>query len=113
MPFFLRTPAILLLLGTTLTLRAATDPAAPPDVKGASVVVIDAATGNVLYQRNPDEKRPVASTQKLLTSLIVAEQGNLDKEVVIEPLDEATEPTTLHQYQRRLSVAKNHGTQNT
>jgi serine-type D-Ala-D-Ala carboxypeptidase (penicillin-binding protein 5/6) len=67
----------------------------PPDVKAASVVLIDARTGEVLYQRNPDEKRPVASTQKLLTSLIVAEQGNLEKEVVIQPVDEATEPTTL------------------
>jgi D-alanyl-D-alanine carboxypeptidase (penicillin-binding protein 5/6) len=64
-------------------------------VKAASVVVVDARTGEVLYQRNPDERRQVASTQKLLTSLIVAEQGNLDKPVVIEPVDEATEPTTL------------------
>lgn len=67
----------------------------PPEVKGASVMVIDAGTGGVLYERNADEKRPVASTQKLLTSLIVAEQGNLDKEVIIEPIDEATEPTSL------------------
>jgi D-alanyl-D-alanine carboxypeptidase (penicillin-binding protein 5/6) len=64
-------------------------------VKAISVVVIDAATGDVLYQKNPNERRPVASTQKLLTSLIVAEQGNLEKEVVIQPIDEATEPTTL------------------
>lgn len=67
----------------------------PPEVKAASVVVIDALSGEILYQRNPDEKRPVASTQKLLTSLLVAEQGNLEKPVVIEPIDEATEPTTL------------------
>lgn len=87
-----RLAAVLLLL-TPLSLRAFAVP--PPDVKGASVVVIDAATGQPLYQRNPNEQRPVASTQKLLTSLIVAEQGNLDKEVVIDPVDEATEPTTL------------------
>ena len=49
----------------------------------------------VLYQRNPDEKRPVGSTQKLLTSLIVAEKGDLDKEVTIDPSDENAEPTTL------------------
>ena len=85
--------ATLLLFLSPLTLRAFTPP--PPDVKAASVVVIDAATGDVLFQQNPNERRPVASTQKLLTSLIVAEQGNLDKPVVIEPIDEATEPTTL------------------
>ncbi len=70
-------------------------PSPAPDVKGVSVVVVDANSGDVLYQRNPDEKRPVGSTQKLLTSLIVAEQGNLDKEVVIDPIDELAEPTTL------------------
>ena len=67
----------------------------PPDVKGVSVVVVDANSGEVLFQRNPDEKRPVGSTQKLLTSLIVAEKGNLDKVVVIDPVDEIAEPTTL------------------
>jgi D-alanyl-D-alanine carboxypeptidase (penicillin-binding protein 5/6) len=82
----------LLTLGSTRLLLASTP---PPEVKAASVVLIDARTGEVLYQRNPDERRPVASTQKLLTSLIVAEQGNLEKPVVIDPIDEATEPTTL------------------
>ena len=67
----------------------------PPEVKAASVIVIDAATGEVLFEHNCNERRPVASTQKLLTALIVAEEGNLDKQVVIEPVDEATEPTTL------------------
>lgn len=79
----------------TCSLLRATETPPPPDVKGASVVVIDAGSGAVLYQRNPDEKRPVASTQKLLTSLIVAENGDLEKEVIINPVDEATEPTTL------------------
>jgi D-alanyl-D-alanine carboxypeptidase (penicillin-binding protein 5/6) len=85
-------PTALLLISSA---RRAANPDLPPEVKGASVVVIDAASGDVIYQRNPGEKRPVASTQKLLTSLIVAEQGNLGKEVVIEPIDEITEPTTL------------------
>jgi serine-type D-Ala-D-Ala carboxypeptidase (penicillin-binding protein 5/6) len=85
--------ALISLLIAPLCLRAAVPP--PPEVKVASVILVDATTGEVLFQKNADERRPVASTQKLLTSLIVAEQGNLDKPVVIEPIDEATEPTTL------------------
>jgi D-alanyl-D-alanine carboxypeptidase (penicillin-binding protein 5/6) len=67
----------------------------PPEIKGASVMVIDAVSGDVLFERNADEKRPVGSTQKLLTSLLVAEAGNLDQSVTIEPIDEQAEPTTL------------------
>ena len=83
----------LVLLSLSMPIFGTTPP--PPDVKGASVVVVDANSGDVLFQRNPDEKRPVGSTQKLLTSLIVAEHGNLDKQVVIDPIDEMAEPTTL------------------
>ncbi len=70
-------------------------PPQPPNVKGASLIVVDANTGAVFLERNSSEKRPVGSTQKLLTALIVAERGNLDHEVVIDPLDEVAEPTTL------------------
>jgi D-alanyl-D-alanine carboxypeptidase (penicillin-binding protein 5/6) len=87
-----RLAAILLLLSPFPRLAAAPP---PPDVKAASVILIDALTGEVLYEHNPNERRPVASTQKLLTSLLVAEQGNLEKEVIIQPVDELTEPTTL------------------
>lgn len=68
---------------------------APPDVRGASVMVIDANNGNVLFSRNPYEQRPVGSTQKLLTALIVVEHGDLGHRVTIEPIDEATEPTMM------------------
>jgi D-alanyl-D-alanine carboxypeptidase (penicillin-binding protein 5/6) len=82
-----RLAAILLLLSPFPRLAAAPP---PPDVKAASVILIDALTGEVLYEHNPNERRPVASTQKLLTSLLVAEQGNLEKEVIIQPVDELT-----------------------
>ena len=45
-------------------------------------MVIDARTGEVLYEKNADEQRAAASTQKLLTALIVAERGFLDQQVI-------------------------------
>ena len=46
-----------------------------------AVLVIDARTGQTLYEKNADESRAPASTQKLLTALIIAEHGFLDRNV--------------------------------
>jgi D-alanyl-D-alanine carboxypeptidase (penicillin-binding protein 5/6) len=67
----------------------------PPNVQGASIVVLDADNGTLIYSRNPNEPRAVGSTQKILTALIVAENGNLNRYVTIQPIDEKTEPTML------------------
>jgi D-alanyl-D-alanine carboxypeptidase (penicillin-binding protein 5/6) len=67
-----------------------------PAVHAASVMVVDARTGHILYEKNPDEHRPPASTQKLLTSLLIAETGNLNKQVVVEPSDTWAEPVKLN-----------------
>ena len=67
-----------------------------PVTHAASVVVLDARTGQVLYQKNADEHRPAASTQKLLTALIVAETGNLTQPVTVDVSDTWAEPVKLN-----------------
>src|SRR5947207_15557589 len=42
-----------------------------PATGARSVMMIDAHNGQILYEKNADEVRPAASTQKLLTALIV------------------------------------------
>jgi len=66
-----------------------------PAVRAASVIVVDAHTGKTLYEKNADEHRAPASTQKLLTALIVAENGNLDNYVTAEAEDTWAEPVVL------------------
>ena len=70
-------------------------PAGAPPILAASAILIDARTGETLYQKNADEPRQVASTQKLLTALIVAEQDPLEAPVRIDPQDTAVEPTKM------------------
>jgi D-alanyl-D-alanine carboxypeptidase (penicillin-binding protein 5/6) len=67
-----------------------------PATKARSVMVIDAQTGQVLYEKNPDEYRAAASTQKLLTALIVAEKGYLDQPVTVQQVDTQAEPVRLN-----------------
>ncbi len=71
-------------------------PASVPTTRAAAVIVIDARTGEVLYEKNADTQRAAASTQKLLTALIVAERGYLDRPVTVLPVDTYAEPTKLN-----------------
>src|SRR3954452_10057571 len=70
-------------------------PGGVPNTRAQSVIVIDARTGEILYEKNADAQRAVASTQKLLTGLIVAERGYLDQPVTVAPVDTYAEPTKL------------------
>ncbi|HEY2125466.1 MAG TPA: D-alanyl-D-alanine carboxypeptidase family protein [Chthoniobacterales bacterium] len=67
-----------------------------PNTGAKSVMMIDARTGQVLYEKNADETRAAASTQKLLTALIVAETGLLDRPVRVETIDTLAEPVKLN-----------------
>jgi len=67
-----------------------------PDVTAGSVIVVDAVSGQVLHEVNADQRRPVASTQKLLTALIIAEDGGLEEKIRVEASDTWVEPTMLY-----------------
>jgi D-alanyl-D-alanine carboxypeptidase (penicillin-binding protein 5/6) len=80
---------------------ASPTPEATPDdgapvTHASSVILLDARTGQVIYEKNADERRPAASTQKLLTGLIVAESGNLDAPVTVDVSDTWAEPVKLN-----------------
>lgn len=90
-PRFLVFAACLLALGGA-DLRAAS----PPAVHGEAAILVDVRSGRVLYNKNSRTPRAVASTQKLLTALIVAESGNLWEMVTIKPSDTTAAPTKLY-----------------
>ena len=84
------------LLGATKRKRPAAPPAvtpAPPppnpqpDANGElqlaawGAIVIDGLTGKTLYERNADAPQFPASTTKIMTALLVIEEGSLDHEV--------------------------------
>ena len=48
-----------------------------------SAVLVDGDTGRVLFGKNQDEIRAMASTTKIMTCILVLEQGNLDETATV------------------------------
>jgi serine-type D-Ala-D-Ala carboxypeptidase (penicillin-binding protein 5/6) len=56
---------------------------AAEEIHSGAAVVIDAATGSVLFAKNPDLRLMPASTTKLMTALVVMERANLTDVVTV------------------------------
>ncbi len=56
---------------------------AEPNVAAPSAILIDAKSGKVLFEKNADEKRPPASTTKIMTAILAIEHGKFDEVVTI------------------------------
>jgi D-alanyl-D-alanine carboxypeptidase (penicillin-binding protein 5/6) len=54
---------------------------APSGVKAKGAVLADAATGQVLWGRDVDTQRPMASVTKVMTALLVLGSGHLGREI--------------------------------
>ena len=85
--FFL---AVLLIWTCAVSIRAEEPDKMPFDVDCASAVLMDSATGTILYQKNADQALPPASVTKVMTLLLVMEAvdgGNLalDESVSVSP----------------------------
>jgi serine-type D-Ala-D-Ala carboxypeptidase (penicillin-binding protein 5/6) len=74
--------ALAALAAVTITMalaRPAAAPAAPPAVRAPAAILVEPATGDVVFQRQAARERPVASTTKLMTALITLEHTKLSR----------------------------------
>lgn len=56
----------------------------PPEISAKGAVLISADTGEIVFEKNCREKLPMASTTKIMTTLLCLESGNLDEEFVVD-----------------------------
>jgi D-alanyl-D-alanine carboxypeptidase (penicillin-binding protein 5/6) len=82
---------VLLLLVTCYSLLVTV--ASADDIQSRAAVVMDAATGRVLYAKNPELRLMPASTTKLMTALVVIEKANLKDVVTVSRTAAYTAPT--------------------
>lgn len=53
------------------------------DIDSPSAVVIDNASGRILYEKNAHEKRAMASLTKIMTCILLVENCNLDEQIEV------------------------------
>ena len=74
---------------------AGADISGPLSLAAQGATVIDGYSGLPLYEKNANGRFYPASSTKILTALLVIEAGDLDREVVIEPVDTQVEPSAV------------------
>ena len=71
-------------------------PARAMAVSAASYIVVDADTGETLYEEAADTRRAIASTTKIMTALVALERGNMEDEVRITAESAGIEGTSMY-----------------
>jgi D-alanyl-D-alanine carboxypeptidase (penicillin-binding protein 5/6) len=67
-----------------------------PRVGASAAILLDAKTGQILFERNAFVRREPASTTKILTAIIVLEEGDLKAKVKVSKKAARTEGSTMH-----------------
>jgi len=67
-----------------------------PEISAHSAMLFCADTGDVLFERNADERMLIASTTKIMTAIVVLESCDIDEEVGIIPEHCAVEGSLMY-----------------
>lgn len=70
---------------------------AAPEITADAAIVVDQQTGQVLYEKNADQRMYPASMTKMMTCLLALENGNPDTVVQVSANAADVECTRLHQ----------------
>ena len=88
----LRAAAVLAAAALLCTGRAA----AAPSVSARSAILMDAATGRVLFAQEADRQSLIASITKVMTGLLICEDGDLGRTVTVPPEAVGVEGSSLY-----------------
>lgn len=92
----IRTAKLSLFVILSLLIAGAPVAAEQPVVEGAAAILVDADSGQVLWSRNAHARKPMASTTKVMTTLLALELGNLDDVVTIPKGVDKIQESSFH-----------------
>ncbi|MGE5632503.1 MAG: serine hydrolase [Caulobacteraceae bacterium] len=79
----MRKTIILLITVILVTTSGLTAVSVKGDTTARAAVIMDVKTGRILYSKNMNEKLPMASTTKIMTTLVTVESGKLNEIVKV------------------------------
>lgn len=85
-------------VGATGAISASVAAVVPPALSAQAALLLDADTGRVLFAHNEDARLPMASTTKIMTALIVAEQLNMTDAIRIDKRAVGVEGSSIYLY---------------
>ncbi len=71
-------------------------PASALELSANSAILIEASTGQVIYEKDADTKRPMASTTKIMTALVAIESGDISREITVDAAAAGVEGSSIY-----------------
>ena len=87
---------IALLLASVASLGTSTPARAWAPITARAAIIMDASSGEVLWEHNADEPLPPASTTKVMTSILALESGRLDDVFTVSASAAAEAPSKIN-----------------
>ncbi|AJQ29936.1 D-alanyl-D-alanine carboxypeptidase family protein [Pelosinus fermentans] len=87
---------VILLFCLFFTLATPIANSSPPKIEAQAAILIDAKTGQILFEKNSHIRNAPASTTKVLTAIIAIESGRLDEEVKVSARAANTTGSSMH-----------------
>lgn len=66
------------------------------DVSARSAIVIEAETGQIIFEKDARTRRPMASTTKIMTALVAIESGDISREIVVDATAAGVEGSSIY-----------------
>ena len=85
---------------TVLLINSVVQAATEPKISAESAILVEAATGRIVYEKNADVERAPASMTKMLTCIIALENLDPTEEVIMSREGVFTEDNTLNWSER-------------
>ena len=66
-----------------LVVESAAQPIKEPNLNARAAIIYDRTSKEIIWGKNETQKRPMASTTKIMTAIVVLEHGNLSDVVTV------------------------------